>query len=766
MPYGWQYLVIVLMQAAIIPLVRDPATLPRIPRHPLVGLAPLIAIGGGVVVLGAVPGAVTVVTAVAAFAVPPLALFAAIHVRRAIVPLALLSPVLWLLVWRLPTTPWTQLSGDVLILLAAVSLGRLTGWVAPRPALVSGVLIATIVDVWQVVTTQVQPVSTALAAAVPPRGLPSLQQLEMAGASMGWGDAYLAALVGAIVAASLRATLVATIVTAVAGLAFGLLFNVLDLLPATVPVAVGLIAAGISEQTRVRQWAQTATDRSKRPRMPINKENEPAMATTMPNLDEQLLIGGTWIESTGGARFDVTDPGTGDVVGSVPNAVEADVTAAIDAAAAALPGWRSAPALQRARILRKAADLMRERAVEIATAMTSEQGKPLAEAKGEVEYAASFFEWFAGEAERVYGQVVSPVNTNNRVLVLRQPVGVVAAITPWNFPAAMMTRKLGPAMAAGCTSIVKPASATPLTAALVLRCIEDAGAPAGVVNLITSRDAGMVANTIFTDDRVKKISFTGSTEIGKELIRASAHQVKRLSLELGGHAPYIIFEDADLDEAVEGLIASKYRNAGQTCVCANRAYVQRSVYADFLARLVKRVSEMPIGHGLTEGTVIGPMINEAAVEKAHEHVQDAIAKGAKLAYGGQRLTEGIYATGAYYQPTVIDGVTPEMLIHREETFGPVAGLTAFDTEDEVIELANSTEYGLASYFHTKDYARLLRVAERLEFGIVGANAGIISAANVPFGGVKESGYGREGGSVGIDEYLDVKYVLIGGVGTV
>ncbi len=490
------------------------------------------------------------------------------------------------------------------------------------------------------------------------------------------------------------------------------------------------------------------------------------MATTMPNLDEQLLIGGTWTDATGGARFDVTDPGTGDVVGSVPNGTEADVKAAIDAAAAALPGWRSTPAIQRARILRKAADLMRERAVDIATAMTSEQGKPLAEAKGEVEYAASFFEWFAGEAERIYGEIPSAMNTANRVMVLRQPVGVVAAITPWNFPAAMMTRKLGPAMAAGCTSVVKPASATPLTAALVLRCIEDAGAPAGVVNLITSRDAGMVANTIFSDARVKKISFTGSTEIGKDLIRASAHQVKRLSLELGGHAPYIIFDDADLDEAVDGLIASKYRNAGQTCVCANRAYVQRGVYDEFLKRLTAKVSAMPVGHGLTEGTVIGPMINDAAIEKAEEHVADALAKGAKLAYGGERLTEGDYAGGSYYQPTIIDGVTPDMLIHHEETFGPVAGLTPFDTEDEVIELANSSEYGLASYFHTRDYARLLRVAELLEYGFVGENAGIISAANVPFGGVKESGYGREGGSVGIDEYLDVKYILIGGVGTV
>ncbi|MCX6392751.1 MAG: NAD-dependent succinate-semialdehyde dehydrogenase [Actinobacteria bacterium] len=489
------------------------------------------------------------------------------------------------------------------------------------------------------------------------------------------------------------------------------------------------------------------------------------MATTI-NLDEHLLIGGSWIDATGGARFDVTDPATGNKVGSMPNGTEADVKAAIDAAAAALPGWRSTPAIQRARILRKAADLMRERAEEIATAMTSEQGKALAEAKGEVEYAASFFEWFAGEAERVYGEVVPPMNTNNRVLVLRQPVGVVAAITPWNFPAAMMTRKLGPAMAAGCTSVVKPASATPLTAALVLRCIEDAGAPAGVVNLVTSRDAGMVANTIFTDGRVKKISFTGSTEIGKDLIRASAEQVKRLSLELGGHAPYIIFDDADLDEAVEGLIASKYRNAGQTCVCANRAFVQRGVYDAFLAKLTAKVDAMKVGHGLAEGTVIGPLIDSRAVDKADEHVQDAVAKGAKLVTGGVRLTDGEFANGSFYAPTILDGVTKEMDIFYEETFGPVAGLTVFDTEDEVIELANDSIYGLASYFHTKDYARLMRVAERLEYGIVGANAGIISAANVPFGGVKQSGYGREGGSVGIDEYLDVKYVLMGGVGTV
>ena len=481
-------------------------------------------------------------------------------------------------------------------------------------------------------------------------------------------------------------------------------------------------------------------------------------------IDERLLIGGEWVDAESGDRFDVTNPATGEVVGSVPNASAADVQAAIDAAADALDGWKSLAPIERARVLRRSADLIRERKEEIAAVMTAEQGKPLAEATGEVEYAASFLEWFAGEAERVYGQVVPALNPANRVLVLRQPVGVVAAITPWNFPAAMMTRKLGPAMAAGCTSVVKPASATPLTAALVLRAIEDAGAPPGVVNLVASRSSGMVAETIFADRRVRKISFTGSTEVGKELIRLSAGQVKRLSLELGGHAPYLIFDDADLDEAVEGLIASKFRNAGQTCVCANRTYVQSGIYDDFLARVAEKVARMVVGPGDQAGVTIGPLIDERGVDKAEQHVQDAIERGARLVTGGERLTDGEYARGSFFAPTVLEGVTPEMLICSEETFGPVAGISRFETEEEAIELANDTVYGLCAYFHTRDYARLLRVAEKLEYGIVGANAGIISAANVPFGGVKESGYGREGGSVGIDEYLDVKYVLVAGVG--
>jgi succinate-semialdehyde dehydrogenase/glutarate-semialdehyde dehydrogenase len=480
--------------------------------------------------------------------------------------------------------------------------------------------------------------------------------------------------------------------------------------------------------------------------------------------DEQLLVDGQWVDAAAGGRFDVIDPATGEVVGSVPNAGEQDVRAAIDAAAAAFEGWRGLAAIERARLLRRSADLIRERKDEIAAVMTAEQGKPLAEAAGEVEYAASFFEWFSGEAERLYGSIVPAQNAQNRVLVLRQPVGVTAAITPWNFPAAMMTRKLGPAMAAGCTSIVKPASATPLTAALILRAIEDAGAPPGVVNLITSRSSGMVAETLFSDRRVRKVSFTGSTEVGKELIRLSAGQVKRLSLELGGHAPYIIFDDAPLEEAVDGLIASKFRNAGQTCVCANRAFVQRGVYDDVVSLLAEKVTRMVVGPGDRPGVQIGPLIDSKALDKVTEHVDDAVGHGARLLGGGERLTGAELDRGAFYAPTVLADVTSEMLISHEETFGPVAAVAPFETEEEAIALANDTVFGLAAYFHTRDYARLMRVAERLEYGIVGANSGLISAANVPFGGVKESGYGREGGDFGIDEYVDVKYVLVGGVG--
>src|SRR5438132_2202985 len=392
----------------------------------------------------------------------------------------------------------------------------------------------------------------------------------------------------------------------------------------------------------VPPWSSTVGTRFVSFRETTSRERDMAVIT---GKDEQLLIGGQWVASDSDERFDVTNPATGEVVGTVPDGSEADVQGAIDSAADALEGWKSLPAIERARVLRRSADVIRERKDEIAAVMTAEQGKPLAEAAGEVEYAASFLEWFGGEAERVYGQVVPAANPANRVLVLKQPVGVVAAITPWNFPAAMMTRKLGPAMAAGCTSVVKPASATPLTAALVLRAIEDAGAPPGVVNLVTSRSAGMVARTIFGDRRVRKISFTGSTEVGKELIRLSAGQVKRLSLELGGHAPYLIFDDADLDEAVDGLVASKFRNAGQTCVCANRTYVQSGVYDDFVARVAEKVARMIVGPGDQPGVTIGPLIDERGVDKAEQHVQDAVKRGAKVVTGGERLTEGEYARG-------------------------------------------------------------------------------------------------------------------------
>ena len=478
---------------------------------------------------------------------------------------------------------------------------------------------------------------------------------------------------------------------------------------------------------------------------------------------ERLLIGGKWTEAVSGGRFDVTDPATGAVVGTVPDAAEADVRDAIAAAADQLPRWRATTAIERARLLRRAADLVRERQPQIAAIMTAEQGKPLPEAAGEVEYAAGFLEWFAGEAERIYGQVVPAAKTDKRVLVFRQPVGVCAAITPWNFPAAMLTRKLGPAIAAGCTSVVKPASSTPLTAVEICRAVMDAGAPEGLVNLITSKRSTMVAQVLMDDDRVRKLSFTGSTEVGKSLIRLSANKVKRLSLELGGHAPFIVFDDADLSMAVDELVASKFRNAGQTCVCANRVYVQRGVYSAFRDLLADKIAALVVGLGTTPGVQIGPLIDEAAVRKVEEHVADAIGRGAKLIVGGKRLHDATSPAGNFYAPTLLDGVNGDMLISQAETFGPAVGLMPFDTEEEAIRLANTTPYGLAAYFATRDYGRVLRVAEGLDFGVIGANDGVPPTPNAPFGGMKESGFGREGGAFGIDEYLEVKYVSIGHV---
>lgn len=481
-------------------------------------------------------------------------------------------------------------------------------------------------------------------------------------------------------------------------------------------------------------------------------------------VEEHMLIGGEWVQGSDRAQFEVRDPATGEVVGLVPDATDDDIDRAIAAASAALPAWSARPARERARIAYRAAQIIRDRVEDIAHTMTGEQGKPLAEARGEVESAASYFEWFAGEAERVYGQVVPPQNPGQRILVLRQPVGVVAAITPWNFPAAMMARKLAPALAAGCTSVVKPASSTPLTAVEIFRCLQEAGVPDGVVNLVTCRRSADVSRRIFEDSRVRKVSFTGSTEVGKELVRLSSAHVSRLSLELGGHSPYLVFDDADLDRAAEQIVASKFRNSGQTCVCANRVYVQRPVYDALVARVAERTDRLVVGTGLDPETTMGPLIDQRALDKVDEQVKDAVQRGARLVAGGERATGADLSGGAFYRPTVLADTTPEMLISTEETFGPALAMAAFDTEDEAIALANDTPYGLAAYLHTRDYGRLLRVAERLEYGLVGVDSGLISAANAPFSGVKESGYGVEGGAFGIDEYLSTKYVLLGDVG--
>jgi succinate-semialdehyde dehydrogenase/glutarate-semialdehyde dehydrogenase len=475
----------------------------------------------------------------------------------------------------------------------------------------------------------------------------------------------------------------------------------------------------------------------------------------------QALIGGAWCDADNGAAFDVTNPAGGERLARVPDMGAAETRRAIEAADVAWPAWRSRTAKERAAVLRKWFELMLAHSDDLAFLMTSEQGKPLSEAKGEVAYAASFVEWFAEEAKRVYGDTIPATQADKRLIIVRQPVGVCAAITPWNFPAAMITRKVAPALAAGCTVVVKPAEQTPLTALALAELAQRAGFPPGVFNVVTgsASSAPMIGGELTGNPIVRKLSFTGSTEVGRLLMAQCAPTIKKLSLELGGNAPLIIFDDAALDAAVEGALASKYRNTGQTCVCANRLLVQDGIYDAFAARLAEAAKKMKVGAGTEAGVLQGPLIDAQALAKVEEHVADALAKGARVLTGGRRHALG----GTFYEPTVIADVTPEMKCAREETFGPVAPLFRFHTEVEAIALANATEFGLAAYFFSRDVARCFRVGEALEYGMVGVNTGIMSNEVAPFGGVKQSGIGREGSKYGIDEYLEIKYLCFGGI---
>lgn len=468
------------------------------------------------------------------------------------------------------------------------------------------------------------------------------------------------------------------------------------------------------------------------------------------------LIGGEWTTARSGASFPVINPATDEVIAHVPSAGAADTLAAIDAASEAWKPWAAMPAAQRSRILAEMARLMRQDSDRLARLMTAEQGKPLAESSGEIAYAASFLEWAAGEAERVYGDIVPASAADKRILVLRQPVGVTAIITPWNFPAAMITRKLGPALAAGCTVVIKPAEETPLSALAIGEIAGRAGVPPGVVNIVTG-PPGPIGDAVFADDRVRKLSFTGSTEVGRMLMAKASRNLMRVSLELGGHAPFLVFDDADLDVAVSAAIACKFRNAGQTCICANRFYVQAGIHDEFVDRLAKEMRGLAVGNGTSQGIQIGPLINDEAIEKVERHVHDAQSKGARVPVGGRRAAPPGLAN-RFFQPTLIEGMTSEMLVCREETFGPVAPVARFEHEEEAVEAANASEYGLAAYFFTRDATRLMRVAEALEYGIVGANDGGPSTAQAPFGGMKHSGIGREGGRYAMDEYTELKYV--------
>ena len=471
---------------------------------------------------------------------------------------------------------------------------------------------------------------------------------------------------------------------------------------------------------------------------------------------QQCYLNGEWVSGTD--TTEVTNPATGEVIGHVPKLGQAEAAKAIADANAAWPAWRKKTAKERATILKKWFDLMIANADDLALIMTSEQGKPLAEAKGEIMYAASFIEWFAEEGKRIYGDTIPTHAGDKRIMVTKEPIGVCVAITPWNFPSAMITRKAGPALAAGCPMIVRPADLTPFSALALAELAQRAGIPGGVFQVITGRST-LIGAEFTTNPTVRKLSFTGSTEVGRKLIEQCAPTVKKVSMELGGNAPFIVFNDADLDAAVEGAIASKYRNAGQTCVCANRLYVQSGVYDAFAQKLADAVGQLHVGNGVDAGVTTGPMIDEKAVEKVEEHIADAVAKGASIKMGGKRHSLG----HSFFEPTILTNVTQDMAVAKEETFGPLAPLFKFDTEEEVLGYANDTEFGLASYFYSRDIGRIFRVSEALEYGMVGVNSGLISNEIAPFGGVKQSGLGREGSKYGIEDYLVIKYTCFAGL---
>jgi len=485
----------------------------------------------------------------------------------------------------------------------------------------------------------------------------------------------------------------------------------------------------------------------------------PALPLKDPKLlREQCYLDGAWAGAAGGKTFAVHNPATGEKIGTVPDMGVEETKKAIAAAEAAWPAWRAKTGKERAAILRKWNDLILANLDDLALILTSEMGKPLAESKGEITIGAAYVEWFAEEAKRIYGDTIPTPWPDRRIVVVKQPVGVCAAITPWNFPHSMITRKVAPGLAAGCTVILKPAEQTPYSALALAELAERAGFPKGVLNILTG-DAPAIGGELCANPAVRKISFTGSTEVGRLLMKQAAPTVKKISLELGGNAPFIVFDDADVDAAVEGAIVSKYRNTGQTCVCANRLFVQDGIYDRFAAKLAEKVKAFKVGAGTESGVVQGPLIDAAALAKVEDHVADALAGGAKAVTGGKRHSLG----GTYYEPTVLAGVTPKMKIFREETFGPVAPLFRFKTDDEVVELANHTEYGLAAYFYTRDIGRAWRVAEQLEYGMVGVNTGLVTTEVAPFGGVKQSGLGREGSKYGCDEFVEVKYICMGGV---